>query len=213
MDDLTFLETGTGGGAGGGAAILRVILPGGQVCHVSDSICPYQLLDKCPLLYHAFEHSSQNFPQASIQASSPSAIIALLRFCYTDSYLPPNEATVSLLLHAEVHKLAEDLDAPELKSLALANFMMACRFPEPPQALLETIRFIYSSQRYRQQQGLLDTLLNFCIRVFQHLAESPEFLALAKEFPEFCQDLCRTNMLRNFEDDCEFCPNLSFFAT
>ena len=213
MDDLKFLEA---GGDADAAGTLRITLPDGQVRRISDRICPDKLLELCPILCHTFEHGSENRSQACIPAPSVSAAIALLRFCYTDNYLPPgfDAAALPLLPHAEVYKLAKDFAASELQQLAHANFTyhteMACSFPEFPCDLLETIRFVYLdriSQKCSPQQGLLETLLNYCIAVFerQKLATSPQFLALLEAIPEFHQDLCRTLRLRNFEDDCECC--------
>jgi hypothetical protein len=210
MDDLAFLETGVGAATG----TLRITLPDGRVRHISNRICPDKLLDKCPLLGHTFEHGSGNRSQACIPAPSVSAAVAMLRFCYTDDYLPPNFDAVAfpLLPHAEAYKIAKYFAIPKLQQLAHANFTYhterACSFPQLPCDLVETIRFVYSdqsSQKDRPQQGLLETLLNYCIAVFepQKLAASPQFLALLGELPEFHQDLCRTLRLRNYEDDCE----------
>ncbi|KAH7077706.1 hypothetical protein BKA63DRAFT_270641 [Paraphoma chrysanthemicola] len=187
----------------------------GQVCHISDSVCPYRLLDSCPLLYHAFEGGYQDRLQAHIEAPSRSAVIALLRYCYTGSYLPPGAeyAPILLLPHAETYKLAEDFDVPELQLLAHGNFScqvdFACSLPTPPEDLVDTIRFVYdhlAGTQARLQQGLVHTLLNYCVAVFQyhHLAQNVEFREVVQQIPEFQQDLCRTNMERNFEDECAF---------
>jgi hypothetical protein len=63
----------------------------------------------------------------------------------------------------------------------------------------------FASPQARQQQGLVHTLLNYCISMFQYhnLNESVEFLEVARQIPDFRQDLCRTNMERNFQDDCK----------
>jgi hypothetical protein len=213
MDDLAFLDL-FGGGPGSNNATLKAVLRDGQVCHISDRVCPYRLLESCPLLYHAFEDGYQGRPQANIEGPSRSAVIALLRYCYTGSYLYPGaeHAPILLLLHAETYKMAEDFDVPELQLLAHGNFScqvdFACSLPTPPQDLLDTIRYVYAyfaSPQARQQQGLVHTLLNYCISVFQYhrLAESVDFLDVVRQIPEFYQDLCRTNMERNFQDDCK----------
>jgi hypothetical protein len=120
--------------------------------------------------------------------------------------------------------MSEDYDVPELQLLAHGNFScqidFACCMPTIPQDLFGSIRFVYqhySSQQARRQHGLVSTLLNYCISVFiqQKLGENVDFLKLAAELPEFCQDLCRTNMERNFEDACEssagFCADYANF--
>jgi hypothetical protein len=213
MDDLTFLEQ-LGREYGTDCATLKAVIAGGQVCYISDRVSPYRLLDVCPLLYHAFEYGSQSRLQASIEAPSTASVVSLLRHCYTGSYLPSDSeyAPPFLLLHAEVYKMAEDYDVPELQLLAHGNFSVqidcACSLPTPPQDLLETIRFVYdyfATPQARQQQSLVHTLLNYCISMFQYhnLNESIDFLEVARQIPEFRQDLCRTNMERNFQDDCK----------
>jgi hypothetical protein len=215
MEDLTFIDE-LAGDCGASNATLKNVDTEGRVSLISDCVSPYRLLDNCPLLYHAFEHGSQSRLQASIEAPSRVAAIALLRYCYTGSYLPPcacaEDAPILLLLHAQIYKMAEDYDVPELQLLAHGNFSVqvecACSLPLPPQDLLETIRYVYAnfaSPQARQQQGLLHTLLNYCISVFLYhqLGESVEFLQVVQQIPEFRQDLCRTNMDRNFQDDCK----------
>lgn len=213
MEDTTFLDD-LGDDYENSNATLKVVDFEGCVCHVSDRISPFRLLDKCPLLYHAFEYGSQGRLQASIEAPSREAAIALLRYCYTGNYLPPASefAPILLLLHAQVYKMAEDLDMPELQLSAHGNFSVqvdcACSLPEAPQDLLETIRYVYThlaGPQARQQQGLVHTLLNYCIALFQYhrLGASVAFLEVVRGIPDFRQDLCRTNMVRNFEDDCK----------
>ncbi|KAH7380090.1 hypothetical protein BKA66DRAFT_420212 [Pyrenochaeta sp. MPI-SDFR-AT-0127] len=212
MDDLSFLET--FGECGASNATLKAVLASGQVCHISDHICPYNLIDACPLLYHAFEYGFHSRLQASIDAPSRSAVVSLVRYCYTGSYLSAEEAEyapILLLPHAETYKLAEDFNVPALQLLAQGNFScqvdFACCLPAPPQDLLETIKFVYhhyAAQLSRQQHSLVNTILNYCISnfLYHRLAENTDFLAVVADIPEFRQDLCRTNMERNFQDDC-----------
>lgn len=213
MEDLSFLES-EYSLYGLDNATLKVMLSDGRVLHISDRVYPYRFLYNCPLLYHAFEHGYQNRLQASIEASSRLAVICLLRYCYTGSYCVANAEFEPILLlpHAETYKIAEDFDVPALQLLAHGNFSsqieLACSRPTPPQDLYETVRFLYlyfSSQQSRAQQSLLSSLLNYCISVFQYhkLATNASFLAVARDIPEFRQDLCLTNMERNFQDDCE----------
>ena len=211
MDGLSFLDTYVERGQSN--ATLKVVLPNGEVREISDCICPFKFLDKCPLLYHAFEYGFQSRLQASLEAPSEYAIISLLRYCYTGSYLPPQAeyGPILLLPHIETYKIAEDFDVAELQLLAHGNISLqlefACSLPAPPQDLLETIRFVYryyASQQARRQHALVDTLLNYCISTFltHKLGEEVEFLKIAADLPDFRQDLCRTNMERNFEDEC-----------
>ncbi|KAF2828645.1 hypothetical protein CC86DRAFT_288307 [Ophiobolus disseminans] len=207
MDDLTFINDWAPG-----YGTLKAVYPNGQVDHISDCIEPHLLLDKCPLLYHVFEYGHPNRIQAEIEAPSRTAVIALLRYCYTGSYLPwdAEYAPILFMPHVELFKMAHDFDVPELQLLTHGNLSCqvsyACSLPNPPQDLLETIQYVYKHCARPQQQhdDLRNTLLNYCISVFQsnQLGDSAQFLQVVREIPEFRQDLCRTNMHRNFEDDC-----------
>ena len=212
MDDLSFLDVFNDRGTNN--AILRAVLPDGQVCEISDRICPYKFLDGCPLLYHAFEFGFQSRPQASIDAPSTSAVVSLLRYCYTGTYVTRDAeySPISLLQHVEAYKMAMLFDIPELQLLAHGNFScqtdFACSLPEPPHDLFDTIRFVYqhfADQDSHYQHGLVNTLRNYCISIFIYhkLEENAEFLKIVAEIPAFRQDLCRTNIERNFRDDCK----------
>ncbi|KAJ4343661.1 hypothetical protein N0V95_006600 [Ascochyta clinopodiicola] len=213
MNDLTFLDEELANEYGTSDATLKAVLPGGKVLHISDNISPLKFLDTCPLLYHTFEYNSQNQLQASIEASSENAVISLARYCYTGSYLAsePDGDTILLLPHAETYKIAEDFDVPELQIMAHGNFSCqieyACCLPKPPRDLLDTIRFVYrhfASEEARRKHNLVDTLLNYCVAMYLYhkLGESLDFLTAIHEVAAFRQDLCRTNIARNFEDDC-----------
>ncbi|USP73859.1 uncharacterized protein yc1106_01133 [Curvularia clavata] len=213
MEDLSFLYTPGEGRQGN--AILKAVLMDGRVRLISDQICPYIFLDTCPLLYHAFEYGMHGRLQANIEVPSEAALISLLRYCYTGSYLSPalDDGLPLLLPHVEIYKMAEDFDIPELQLLAHGNFSchieLACCLPAPPPALVQTVHFLYryySSKQVRQQHGLVSTLLNYIISKFLdlRLGENPEFVKAAAEIPEFCKDLCCTNMERNFDDACAF---------
>lgn len=214
MNDLTFLNVELANEYGDSNAILKVVLPGGKVIHIADIINPIKFLESCPLLYHAFELNAQDRLQAGIEATSEAAIISLVRYCYTGSYLAgePEVDSVQLLQHAETYKIAEDFDVPELQIMAHGNFSCqieyACCLPQPPADLLDTIRFIYrnfASDEARRKHNLVDTLLNYCVAVYliHKLGENLDFLTAIHELPAFRQDLCRTNIVRNFEDDCK----------
>ncbi|KZM26973.1 uncharacterized protein EKO05_0004746 [Ascochyta rabiei] len=213
MNDLTFLDKELANEYSTSDATLKAVLPGGKVIHISDNICPLKVLDVCPLLYYSFEYNSQNQLQASIEASSESAVVSLARYCYTGSYLAsePDGDTILLLPHAETYKIAEDFDVPELQIMAHGNFSCqieyACCLPKPPKDLLDTIRFVYryfASEEARWEHNLVDTLLNYCVAVYLYhkLGESLDFLTAVHEVAAFRQDLCRTNIARNFKDDC-----------
>jgi hypothetical protein len=214
MNDLTFLDKELSNEYGASDATLKAVLPGGKVVHISDHVNPVKFLDTCPLLYYAFEYNCEGRLQANIEASSESAVISLARYCYTGSYLAsePDGDSILLLQHAEMYKIAEDFDVPELQIMAHGNFSCqieyACCLPTPPQDLLDTIRFIYrhfASDEARRKHNLVDTLLNYCVAVYLYhkLGEDLGFLTAVHEISAFRQDLCRTNVARNFEDDCE----------
>lgn len=211
MDDLSFLDQPSATGRYSNA-ILRVVLSNGQVSQVSDRINPYELLVPCPLLFHAFEDGYDSRVQANIEAPSTAAAVMLLRYCYTGSYLPSDFEflPISFLPHAEIYKMAEDFDIPELQLLAYGNFTCQFEFasslPEPPIDLPETIRFVYmhySSNQARQQQDLIKTVLHFCVSAFVKLSRNNDFLEVFRQVPQFRQDLCLTNMEREFADDCK----------
>lgn len=215
MDDLSFLDEVLTSDYGASNATLKAVLPGSKVVHISDNITPFKFLDACPLLYHSFEYNSQSRLQASIEASSETAVISLARYCYTGSYLAaePDGESIVLLQHAETYKIAEDYDVPELQIMAHGNFSCqieyACCLPKPPNDLLDTIRFVYrhfASEEARRKHNLVDTLLNYCVAVYLYhkLGVTLDFLTAVHEIPAFRQDLCRTNIARNFEDECEF---------
>lgn len=156
MADLDFLTD-----LARGDAVLLVFLPDSSVSRI-HGVCPYRILDRCPLLYHAFEFG-QGINQASIEASSLAVAAAFLRFLYTGNYLADGDenAQSSILTHAEMCKLADDFDVPELQVQAYVNFMreteLSCSLPRPPIGLCEAIRLVY--KRPAKQQSLIDTLL------------------------------------------------------
>ncbi|KAF1959544.1 hypothetical protein CC80DRAFT_406159 [Byssothecium circinans] len=205
MDDLNFL---THAATEDSTASLIVLLPDNAVSHIHN-VAPFAILEKCPLLYHTFEFGANAARQANIEASSLSAVSALLRYLYTGDYLPQDERG-SLINHAEVFKIAVDFDLPPLQVQAYVNFSAgteyACCFVTPPPELCQTIRFVYehlASSQSRQEQSLLDTLLHYCISMlsYQGLYKHAEFRQVILDLPAFHKDLCRQSMQRNFEDD------------
>jgi len=109
----------------------------------------------------------------------------------------------------EVSKIALHFDVPELQVQANVNFMreteFACCTATAPPDLCTTIAFIYQnlvSQQLQKHQSLLDTLLNYCVSVFdyQALGSWQAFRDVVFNNPDFHRDLCRVSMQRNFED-------------
>ena len=145
------------------------------------------------------------------KATSRSAVISLLRFLYTGTYLIDQEECLgSLLPHAEAYKIAEDFDCPELQVQAYVNFSrdieFACCKAAPPSDLCATIQFLYrhlAGAQSQEQHSLLDTLLNYCVSVFtyQKLDTQEDFRQTVYENPDFHQDLCKTSLKRDFDVD------------
>ncbi|KAF2687243.1 hypothetical protein K458DRAFT_333504 [Lentithecium fluviatile CBS 122367] len=203
MDDTNFLACGSDA-----TATIMVLLPDGSATRIAN-VSPLMVLDKCPLLYHALEFGEYDLRQASIEATSRYAIVSLLRYIYTGNYLAENEPSF-LLNHAETYKIAENYDMPDLQVSAYVNFSrqteFSCSLKDPPVLLCETVRFLYghlASHQSRQEQSLVDTLLNYCLAVFayQGLGERADFRQVVFDLPAFHKDLCRTSMQREFLDD------------
>jgi len=212
MDDLSFLDEASEEGQL--KATLKVVLPGGEVCHLSDCINTFMFVDTCPLLYIAFEDCPLGRLQANVEATSATAVISLLRYCYTRTYFQsdPESGPVSLLRHVETYKIAEDFNVAELQRMAKVNLSyeieLAMYQPFPPEDLLESIRFVYrhyAGLQVGKDHWLLSTLLSYCISVFSkyNLDNDPEFRQLVDDLPKFKQDLCLENMNRKFEDECK----------
>jgi hypothetical protein len=189
MADLDFLTA-----YANANAELLVMLPNSTVERITR-LSTDQIRERCPLLYFAFEEPLQSPRQASIEATSLEVVTCFLRFLYTGNYLKSDEESqgCSLLLHA-----------------AYVNFMesteWACSIPSPPLGLCDAIQFIYehlACDSSRQQQGLVDSLLNYCLSSFKYhkLGENPEFRQTVFANPTFHKQLCETSMARDFNDD------------
>ncbi|PVI06231.1 hypothetical protein DM02DRAFT_583292 [Periconia macrospinosa] len=209
-DDLAFLALDANNNATG---TVIVLLPDNSVSHIHN-VNPLVVLEQCPLLYHAFEFGTHSFPQANIEATSRSAVVSLLRYLYTGDYIGDDRLD-TMLNHAQTYKLAEDFDVPALQVSAYAYFTnateRACCFGTPPADLPDTVHFLYThlaSLQSRQEQKLIDTLLNYVLTTFAYhdLGNNEAFLKAIYDIPEFHQDLCRLNMQRDFQDDGK-CPN------
>ena len=164
---LTFLRTYSWPTVGN--ATMTILLPDATVARI-EQINPAIVSEKCPLLGFAFDDGIDG-SHASLEASSENAIVCLLRYLYTNDYLPEEHEetlTPGLLLHAEVYKLARDFDVPELQVAAYCNFSgqteMSCSLPTPLADLCDTIRFVYT--HLENEQSLIDTLLHYCVSVF-----------------------------------------------
>jgi hypothetical protein len=206
MADFDFLTAGTNDNDE-----LLVMLPDNTVERIRR-LSTDQIRERCPLLYFAFEDPLQSPRQASIEATSLEVVTCFLRYLYTGNYLKSDEEPQGcpLLLHAEICKMAEDFQVPELQVSAYVNFMesteWACSFPSPPLGLCDAIQFIYrhlACDSSRQQQGLVDSLLNYCLSSFKYhkLGENPEFRQTVFANPTFHKQLCETSMARDFHDD------------
>lgn len=204
MDDLDFLQvwsyvpTGT----------LTVILPDGSTSSI-DGIDPNIIGLRCPLLALSFEDGARGRASSSIEVSSRTLAICFLRYLYGGEYLvfdkSGEEMPCSILLHAQLYRLAEIFDVPDLQVAAHINIMreteLSCSRPHSPDDLCEAIRYLYT--HLSSQRPLIDTILHYCVSCFtQHrLATTPNFRQLAFELSAFHNDLARTNFQRNFEDD------------
>lgn len=202
MDDLEFLRL-----KPAGQASLTVTLPDGVVSTIED-INLEVIAEKCPLLGLAFEPGPRG-PKYSIEEASTSLVASFLRFLYLgnysclDTYGFPKSC--SLLLHAQLCRMGENYDVPELSSMAHVKIIHetqeSCSYPTPPIELCEAIRFLYT--KLRHQQPLIDTILHYCVSCFsQHkLGTNEEFCKLVYDLVPFHKDLFKTNYQRRFEDE------------
>lgn len=75
MDDLDFLEQASTADSSA-VATLMVLLPDGSVIQIPD-INTFIVLDKCPLLYHAFEFREYgDAQQASVEVGRPNSMVS-----------------------------------------------------------------------------------------------------------------------------------------
>lgn len=102
------------------------------------------------------------------------------------------------------------VDVPELQVQAYANFTreteFSCCLATPPPDICATIEFLYrypGDENCKDKHPLLDTLLNYCISVFQYqsLGVREDFRTAVFENPTFHQDLCKTSLRRGFDAD------------
>ena len=204
MDDLEFLRL-----RPAGQASLTVTLQDGVVSTIDD-INIDVIGEKCPLLALAFEPGPRG-PKYSIEEASLSVVASFLRFLYLgdyyclDTYGFPKPC--SLLLHAQLCRMGEIYDVPELSSAAHVSIIHetqeSCSHPTPPLDLCEAIRFLYT--KLHHQRPLIDTILHYCVSCFtQHkLGENEEFCKVVYELVPFHKDLFKINYERRFEDEGE----------
>jgi hypothetical protein len=211
MADLEFLSLYPGN------ANITICLPDGQIKRI-DRVSATTIADKCPLLFYCFENGPLNHQQASLEANSIALVISLLRYIYTGNYLTEAQENgpCSLLHHAEMYKMAQDFDVPELQVAAHVNFIreteMSCCVPNPPIDLCAAIEFVY---RYLgSQQPLIDTLLNYCVSSFKYhgLGTDSGFRQSAFHIPAFHKDLCQMNIRRDFQDEGKLSYSLKCYA-
>ena len=144
------------------------------------------------------------------KATSRCAVVSLLRFLYTGTYLADHHESPTFLPHVEAFKIARDLDVPELQLQAHVNLTQetkdASSRATPPSDICSAIQFMYRhivGTPSIEYQSLLDTLLNYCVSVFVHqsLGAHKDFRQTVFEMPAFHRDLCRTNLKRGFDAD------------
>ncbi|KAF2803691.1 uncharacterized protein BDZ99DRAFT_526174 [Mytilinidion resinicola] len=189
----------------GNASLSVVASDGVMTIH---NLHPGTIGRRCPLLELSFEQGASGIPRASVEATSVDLVVHFLRFCYTGDYLSYDDMGAlpfSLLMHAQLCRMAEIFEVPELQALAHTNVIreteLACSLPSPPLDLCPAIRFIY--EHLADQRPLVETILHYCVYCFlQHrLGTDDSFRQVAFELRPFHQDLCRTSFQRGFQDD------------
>lgn len=186
-----------------------IILPGGAISHIYNLNLTV-IADRCPILRLSFEDSvTGHGPKASLEAPSRDVVIYFLRFLYLGDYATydhlDRKKPCSLLIHAQLCKMADIYSLPELRATAHVNFMQetefSCSEPTPPIDLCPAIRYVY--QYLTNYQPLVDTLLNYCVCCFTYhsLGTNREFRDIAYNLSEFHRDLCLTSYNRDFQDD------------
>ncbi|KAJ9667969.1 hypothetical protein H2201_001774 [Coniosporium apollinis] len=202
MDDLQFLNVSPDGNAS-----LIIVLP-----DVGTSIITGLDVDiisqKCPLLAFSFEDRPFGLSQASIEASSRGLVVHFLQFLYLGDYNDQGgfgSEPCSLLRHAELLRMAEIFEVPELQTLAHVSILqdteVSCSRPSPPDDLCSAISFIYA--HLSGQRSLIESILHYCVSCFLYhsLGKNPAFRQLAYDLRPFSNDLIRTSYFRDFEDE------------
>ncbi|KAK4547673.1 hypothetical protein LTR36_000630 [Oleoguttula mirabilis] len=193
-----------------GDAILSFPGDNGQIACISN-VNPWIIEERCPLLSTAFE-PSRSGPQLYLETLTSATATPFLRYLYTGTYALTSTAgdyyedvPTSVLLHCQLFRLGDLYDLLELKTQAYVNVLRQCEFgcssPGKPIDLCAAIRYIY--EYLREHDNVTDAILNYCVSCFltHRLAHDKEFKQLAFELRPFHQDLCRTTMKREFEDE------------
>lgn len=201
MASLDFLQQ-----AQPGNATLRIHVPNETVT-VIPGLNTDVIAQRCPLLALGFESGSSG-PTCDIEADSYVVAVSFLRYIYCGSYVVYgtfDHQPRSLLVHAELFRIASLYDVPDLQMMARANIIAdtewSCSVRKPPDDLCAAIRFIYAN--LPKERNIVDTILQYCLSCFIYhgLNVNDEFRHLTFEVHAFQRDLCHTNFLRNFADD------------
>ncbi len=201
MASLGFLQQ-----AQPGNATLRIHVPNETVT-VIPGLNTEVIAQRCPLLALGFESGSSG-PTCDIEADSYVVAVSFLRYIFCGSYVVYgtfDHQPRSLLVHAELFRIAGLYDVPDLQMMARANIIAdtewSCSVRKPPDDLCAAIRFIYTN--LSKERNILDTILQYCLSCFIYhgLKTNDEFRNLTFELHAFQRDLCQTNFQRNFEDD------------
>lgn len=202
MDSLDFLNHRRKGDAS-----LTVLYKDGTLTHIHDlDLEAFEAAS--PLLAFAFEESRAG-PKHYLEDVTPASLASLLRYIHSDprEYVPEEckLEPISMLLHAQVYRLADIYDIPGLQTMAKANMTRECEFScstnQSPRDLCEAIDFIY--QHLPKHADIIETLANYCVSMFLYhgLGDIEAFRAMAYEHRRFQQDLCMVNLRRGFMDD------------
>ncbi|KAI9699514.1 MAG: hypothetical protein M1820_007145 [Bogoriella megaspora] len=205
MDDLEFLKL-----RPPGKASLTVTFPDGVVSTIDD-INVEVLSERCLLLALAFEDGPRGL-KYSIDGASLAVVASFLRYLYLGDYrcveIDGTLRPCSLLLHAELCRMASIYDVPGLSDAARCNIeydtQQSLSYPNPPDELSEAIAFIYTKlNNHAFQKPLIDSILHYCVSCFvQHnLAGNDAFCRLVFDLEPFHKDLHRINLEREFVDD------------
>lgn len=202
MNDLQFLDVFPEGNAS-----LIIILPDGDTSIITGLDVDI-ISQKCPLLAYSFEDRAYGLSQASIEASSRGLVVHFLQFLYLGDYNDQGgfgSEPCSLLRHAELLRMGEIFEVPELQTLARTSILQdteaSCSRPSPPDDLCSAISFIYA--QLSDQRSLIESILHYCVFCFLYhkLGKNPAFRQLAFELRPFSNDLIRTSYFRDFEDE------------
>lgn len=163
--------------------------------------------DRSFLLSQAFEGN-----RLHLEAVTGDTIRPLLQYIYTGAYSLPTpsgeafeDVPTSLLIHCQMYHLADIYDIGDLKSFANVAIIRQCEFgcssPDQPIDLCPAIEYVYNNMR--EQEGVIETIIAYCVTCFltHALSDDFEFRQLAFDLRPFHQDLCKVSMERRFDND------------